>query len=123
MSIGVKEYDVFSLSLGFYNRSVNRINIYYLMEEKMAYVIAFFVLVFFSIFCGWIVAAMIDEEEARELEELEKKEGKKSLQVQIFELKEEINSSRKIEEELLKAIKENFELIKKLTEKVEQWEN
>lgn len=89
----------------------------------MAYVIAFFALVFFSIFCGWIVAAMIDEEEARELEELEKKEGKKSLQVQIFELKEEINSSRKIEEELLKAIKENFELIKKLTEKVEQWEN
>ena len=89
----------------------------------MVYGIVFFVLVFFSIFCGWIVAAVIDEEEARELEELEKKEGKKSLQVQIFELKEEINSSRKIEEELLKAIKENFELIKKLTEKVEQWEN
>ena len=89
----------------------------------MTYVIAFFVLVFFSIFCGWIVAAMIDEEEARELEELEKKEGKKSLQVQIFELKEEINSSRKIEEELLKAIKENFELIKKLTERVEQWKD
>lgn len=89
----------------------------------MTYVIAFFVLVFISIFCGWIVAAMIDEEEARELEELEKKESEKSLQVQIFELKEEINSSRKIEEELLKAIKENFELIKKLTEKVEQWED
>ena len=89
----------------------------------MGYVIAFFVLVFFCIFCGWIVAAMIDEEEARELEELEKKEGKKSLQVQIFELKEEINSSRKIEEELLKAIKENFELIKKLTERVEQWKD
>lgn len=47
----------------------------------MVYIIAFFVLVFFSIFCGWIVAAMIDEQEACELEELEKKEGKKSLQV------------------------------------------
>ena len=51
------------------------------MEEKMAYVIAFFVLVFFSIFCGWIVAAMIDEEEARELEELEGEIGEKSLRV------------------------------------------
>ena len=30
----------------------------------MTYVIAFFVLVFISIFCGWIVAAMIDEESA-----------------------------------------------------------
>lgn len=47
----------------------------------MVYVIAFFALVlFFSIVYG-IVVAMIDEEEARELEELEKKEGKKSLQV------------------------------------------
>ena len=87
----------------------------------MAYVIVFFALVFFSVFCGWIVAAMIDEEEARELEELEKKEGKKSLQVQIFELKEEIVSSRKIEEELWEAIKGNFKLIEELTEIVKQW--
>lgn len=89
----------------------------------MTYVITFFVLVFFSIFCGWIVAAMIDEEEARELEELEKKESEKSLQVQIFELREEIASSRKIEEELLKAVRGNFELIEKLTERVEQWKD
>lgn len=87
----------------------------------MAYVIAFFTLVFFSIFCGWVVAAMIDEEEARELEELEKKEGKKSLQVQIFELKEEIESLKRVDEALLEAIKENFESIEKLTERVEQW--
>ena len=85
----------------------------------MGYVIAFFALVFFSIFCGWIVAAMIDEEEARELEESEKKESKKSLQVQIFELKEEIESLKKVDEELLKAVKGNFELIEKLTEKIE----
>jgi len=89
----------------------------------MTYVIVFFVLVFISIFCGWVVAAMIDEEEARELEELEKKEGKKSLQVQIFELKEEIESLKRVDEELLEAIKGNFELIEKLTEKAEQWEN
>lgn len=89
----------------------------------MGYVIAFFVLVFISIFCGWIVAAMIDEEEARELEELEKKESKKSLQVQIFELKEEIQGSRKVEKELLEAIRGNFELIEELAEKVEKWEN
>ena len=63
----------------------------------MVYVIAFFVLVFFSIFCGWIVAAMIDEEEARELEELEKKESKKNLRVSMLELREEIATSRKIE--------------------------
>ena len=89
----------------------------------MTYVIAFFVLVFISIFCGWIVAAMIDEEEARELEELEKQESEKSLRVKMLELKEEIASSRKIEEELLKAVRGNFELIEKLTERVEQWEN
>ena len=47
----------------------------------MTYVIAFFVLVFFSIFCGWVVTAMIDEEEARELEELEGEIGEKSLRV------------------------------------------
>ncbi len=87
----------------------------------MGYVIAFFVLVFICIFCGWIVAAMIDEEEVHELEELEKKEEKKNLRVQMLELREEIASSRKIEEELLKAIKGNFELIKELTEKVEKW--
>jgi len=85
----------------------------------MVYVITFLVLVFFSIFCGWVVAAMIDEEEARELEELEKKEGKKSLQVQIFELKEELGSLKRVDEELLRAIKGNFELIEKLMEKVE----
>lgn len=89
----------------------------------MTYVIAFFVLVFISIFCGWIVAAMIDEEEVRELEELEKKEGKKSLQVQIFELREEIESLKRVDEELLGTIKGNFELIEKLAEKVEKWEN
>lgn len=89
----------------------------------MTYVIAFFVLVFISIFCGWIVAAMIDEEEARELEELEKKESEKSLRMKMLELREEIASSRKIEEELLKAVRGNFELIEKLTEKVEQWED
>lgn len=77
MSIGVKEYDVFRFYLGFCDRNINRVY----DGGNMTYVIAFFVLVFFSIFCGWIVAAMIDEEEARELEELEKKEGKKSLQV------------------------------------------
>ena len=87
----------------------------------MTYVIAFFVLVFFCIFCGWIVAAMIDEEEARELEELEKKESEKSLRMKMLELREEIASSRKIEEELLKAVRGNFELIEKLTERVEQW--
>lgn len=87
----------------------------------MTYVIAFFVLVFISIFCGWIVAAMIDEEEARELEELEKKESEKSLRMKMLELREEIASSRKIEEELLKAVRGNFELIEKLTERVEQW--
>lgn len=89
----------------------------------MTYVIAFFVLVFISIFCGWIVAAMIDEEEARELEELEKKESEKSLRMKMFELREEIASSRKIEEELLKAVRGNFELIEKLTERVEQWKD
>lgn len=86
----------------------------------MVYVIAFFALVFFSIFCGWIVAAMIDEEEACELEG---KEEEKNLRVDILELEGEILRSRKIEEELLKAIKGNFELIEKLTEKVEKWEN
>lgn len=89
----------------------------------MGYVIAFFVLVFISIFCGWIVAAMIDEEEARELEELKKKESEKSLRMKMLELKEEIASSRKIEEELLKAVRGNFELIEKLTERVEQWKD
>lgn len=89
----------------------------------MTYVIAFFVLVFISIFCGWIVAAMIDEEEARELEELEKKESEKSLRMKMLELREEIASSRKIEEELLKAVRGNFELIEKLTERVEQWKD
>lgn len=89
----------------------------------MTYVIAFFVLVFISIFCGWIVAAMIDEEEAREREELEKKESEKSLRMKMLELKEEIASSRKIEEELLKAVRGNFELIEKLTERVEQWKD
>lgn len=89
----------------------------------MGYVIAFFVLVFFCIFCGWIVAAMIDEEEARELEELEKKESEKSLRMKMLELREEIASSRKIEEELLKAVRGNFELIEKLTERVEQWKD
>ena len=89
----------------------------------MIYVIAFFVLVFISIFCGWIVAAMIDEEEARELEELEKKESEKSLRMKMLELREEIASSRKIEEELLAAVRGNFELIEKLTERVEQWKD
>lgn len=89
----------------------------------MAYVIAFFALVFFSIFCGWIVAVMIDEEEARELEELEKEESEKSLRVKMLELREEIASSRKIEGELLEAVKGNFELIEKLTEKVEKWKD
>ena len=82
----------------------------------MTYVIAFFVLVFFSIFCGWIVAAMIDEEEARELEELEKKEGKKSLQVQIFELEEEIKSLKATDDLLREAIEGNFKLIEKIME-------
>ena len=86
----------------------------------MTYVIAFFVLVFISIFCGWIVAAMIDEEEARELEG---KEEDKSLEVQISELREEIQNLKKVDEELLGTIKGNFELIEKLTERVEQWEN
>lgn len=89
----------------------------------MTYVIVFFVLVFISIFCGWVVAAMIDEEEARELEELEKKESEKSLRMKMLELREEIASSRKIEEELLKAVRGNFELIEKLTERVEQWKD
>jgi len=53
----------------------------------MVYIITFLVLVFFSIFCGWVVAAMIDEEEACELDE---KEEDKSLEVQISELREEI---------------------------------
>ena len=44
----------------------------------MVYIIVFFVLVFFSIFCGWIVAAVIDEEEARALEG---EMGEKSLKV------------------------------------------
>lgn len=82
----------------------------------MTYVIAFFVLVFISIFCGWIVAAMIDEEEARELEELEKKEGKKSLQVQIFELEEEIKSLKATDDLLREAIEGNFKLIEKIME-------
>lgn len=82
----------------------------------MGYVIAFFVLVFFCIFCGWIVAAMIDEEEARELEELEKKEGKKSLQVQIFELEEEIKSLKATDDLLREAIEGNFKLIEKVME-------
>ena len=86
----------------------------------MTYVIAFFVLVFISIFCGWIVAVMIDEEEARELEG---KEEDKSLEVQISELREEIQNLKKVDEELLGTIKGNFELIEKLTERVEQWEN
>ena len=72
MSIGVKEYDVFR----FY-RNINR----GYDGGNMTYVIAFFVLVFFSIFCGWVVAAIIDEEEARELEELEGEIGEKSLRV------------------------------------------
>lgn len=89
----------------------------------MTYVIVFFVLVFISIFCGWVVAAMIDEEEARELEELEKEESEKSLRVKMLELREGIVSSRKIEEELLEAVKGNFELKEKSTERVEQWKD
>ena len=68
----------------------------------MGYVIAFFVLVFISIFCGWIVAAMIDEEEARELEG---KGEEKNLQVQISELREEIQSLKEVNEELREAVK------------------
>lgn len=84
----------------------------------MVYVIAFFVLVFFSIFCGWIVAAMIDEEEARELEE---KEEDKSLEVQISELREEIQNLKKINEELREAMK--IRLMRELTGVVEKWKN
>ena len=68
----MKEYDVFR----FY-RNINR----GYDGGNMTYVIAFFVLMFFSIFCGWVVAAIIDEEEARELEELEGEIGEKSLRV------------------------------------------
>ena len=86
----------------------------------MAYVIAFFALVFFSIFCGWIVAAMIDEEEAHELEE---KEEEKSLEVQIFELREEIQNLKKTDKILLEAIEGNLKSIEILTEIVEQWKS
>ena len=89
----------------------------------MVYVIVFFVLVFFSIFCGWIVAAVIDEEDARELEELEGEMGEKSLKVQIFELKEEIESLKNVDKILLEAIEGNFKSIEKLTEIIEQWGN
>ena len=89
----------------------------------MVYVIVFFVLVFFSIFCGWIVAAVIDEEDARELEELEGEMGEKSLKVQIFELKEEIQSLKNVDKILLEAIEGNFKSIEKLTEIIEQWGN
>ena len=89
----------------------------------MVYIIVFFVLVFFSIFCGWIVAAVIDEEEARALEELEGEMGEKSLKVQIFELKEEIESLKNVDKILLEAIEGNFKSIEKLTEIIEQWGN
>lgn len=84
----------------------------------MVYVIAFFVLVFFSIFCGWVVAVMIDEEEARELEE-----GEKSLKVEIFELRKEIQNLKKTDKILLEAIEGNLKSIEILTEIVEQWKN
>ena len=89
----------------------------------MAYVIAFFVLVFFSIFCGWIVAAMIDEEEARELEELEGEIGEKSLRVQILELKGEIQSLKAVDKILLETIKGNLKSIEILMEIIEEWKN
>lgn len=86
----------------------------------MVYVIAFFVLVFFSIFCGWIVAAMIDEEEARELGE---EEEEKSLKIEIFELRKEIQNLKKTDKILLEAIEGNLKSIEILTEIVEQWKN
>ncbi len=84
----------------------------------MVYVITFLVLVFFSIFCGWVVAAMIDEEEARELDE---KEEDKSLEVQISELREEIQNLKKVNEELREAMK--IRLMRELTGVVEKWKN
>lgn len=84
----------------------------------MVYVITFLVLVFFSIFCGWVVAAMIDEEETRELDE---KEEDKSLEVQISELREEIQNLKKVNEELREAMK--IRLMRELTGVVEKWKN
>lgn len=90
----------------------------------MGYVIVFFVLVvFFSIFGGWIVAAVIDEEEARALEELEGLEEEKSLRVQILELKGEIQSLKNVDKILLEAIKGNLKSIEILMEIIEEWKN
>ena len=84
----------------------------------MVYIITFLVLVFFSIFCGWVVAAMIDEEEACELDE---KEEDKSLEVQISELREEIQNLKKVNEELREVMK--IRLMRELTGVVEKWKN